>query len=74
MKRPKIAMTRSPRAARAGVARNRKEAAIQLVRLEFDMSRLRRAIEAAERRSAADRCDYDEKDRQRRSLMRILNQ
>jgi len=73
MKRPFIAIPKAPRAARSGVARNRKDAAIQLVRLEFDMSRLQRAIDLAERRSAADRQSFVEKDRQRRSLMKILN-
>jgi hypothetical protein len=73
MKRPTTAIPKSPRAARSGVARSRKDAAIQLVRLEFDMSRLQRAIDQAERRSAADRQSFVEKERQRRSLMKILN-
>ena len=73
MKRPFTAIPKSPRSARSGVARDRKDAAIQLVRLEFDMSRLQRAIDLAERRSAVDRQSIAEKDRQRRSLMKILN-
>lgn len=73
MKRPMSAIPKSPRSARSGVARSRKDAAIQLVRLEFDVSRLQRAIELADRRSAADRQSLVEKERQRRSLMQILN-
>jgi hypothetical protein len=73
MKRPLMATPRTPGTARIGVPRSRKDAAIQLVRLEFDMSRLRRAIDQSERRSASDRAVYADKERQRQSLMRVLN-
>ena len=73
MKRLTMASPKMPRTARTGVARTRKDAAIQLVRLEFDMSRLERSIEQADRRSASDRQSFHEKERQRRSLMKILN-
>jgi hypothetical protein len=68
-----MASPKTPRTARSGVARTRKDAAIQLVRLEFDMSRLQRSIDQADRRSAADRQSFVEKERQRHSLMKILN-
>jgi hypothetical protein len=73
MKRPQTAVPKSARTARAGVPRSREDAAVQLVRLEFDLGRLRRAIDLSERRSAADRQVYAEKDRRRRALMKILN-
>ena len=72
MKRIRIAVPRSPKPARAGAIRGHQDAAIQLVRLEFDMGRLRRSIEQAERRCAMDRRDYKDKDRQREALMKIL--
>jgi hypothetical protein len=73
MKRPRAAIPRSAQAARSGLARDRKEAAIQLVRLEFDLSRLRRAIDEAERRCGSDRSDYRDKERKRQTLLKILN-
>ena len=73
MKRPKSAVPKTTQRARAGAAGSRKDAAIQLVRLEFDLSRLQRSIDQAERRSAADRLSYAEKESQRLALMKILN-
>lgn len=72
MKRPASLVPKSPQGARTGVPRTSKDAAIQLVRLEFDLGRLRRAIDQAERRCSADRATLAEKERQRRALLRIL--
>lgn len=73
MKRPAVLIPRAPQGARNGPPRSRKDAAIQLVRLEFDLGRLRRAIAQAERRCLADREALAEKERQRHALLKLLN-
>lgn len=55
MKRPTVKMPRRPRSMSGAVARSRKEAAIQLVRVEFDAARLDLAIGQAEQRAEAHR-------------------
>jgi len=53
MKRPQTNTPRRPRSTAGAIARNRKEAAMQMVRLEFEASRLELAIAQAESRSAS---------------------
>ncbi len=72
MKRPRTALPKRPRAAFGAVARSRKEAAIQLVRLEFDLSRLEMGLEQAERRAAQARAEAAERQRQRAALLELL--
>lgn len=74
MKRPHALHPRRPVAQSASVARSRKDAAIQLVRLEFDISRLEMAIDQAAQRSSAYRTELAEKSRQRMALMQILTE
>lgn len=73
MKRPRTAMPKRPRTASSLVARSRKEAAIHLVRLEFDMNRLEMGIAQAAQRQAQYRAELDCRAHQRAALMKILN-
>lgn len=72
MKKLRSPKLKTVRAAGSQTCRTRQDAAIELVRLEFDLSRLRRSIGVAESRCAADRQDYEDKERQRRTLLTIL--
>lgn len=66
-------MPRRPRSSSGAVARTKKEAAIQLVRLEFDMSRLQMGIEQTDQRRSVYSAELDEKKRQRGALLALLN-
>lgn len=54
------------------VAKSPKEAAIQLVRLEFDMSRLETAIAQADRRAGVHRTELTELRRRRTALLAMI--
>lgn len=73
MKRPSVNMPKRPRSTAGAVARSRKEAAIQLVRLEFDTSRLEMAIEQAETRARTHRSELQSLHARRRALINTLN-
>lgn len=73
MKRPKTQMPRRPRMASTAVARTPKEAAINLVRLEFDAARLEMGIAQARNRAAAYQHDLDRNRVERKALLGILN-
>lgn len=72
MNRPRSPSVRRPKAAGAGAARDRKSAAIQLVRLEFDINRLERAISMANSRAAAHQAELRQQMAERAKLMAIL--
>lgn len=72
MKRLNPPMPRRPVAQSAKVARNPKDAAIQLVRLEFDAARLRTGIEQASRRVRGYRIELDHNQAQRQTLIRLM--
>ncbi len=74
MKRPVTTMQKRPRGFSGMSARSRKEAAIHLVRLEFDLSRLELGAAQADQRSAAYRAEIEDKTKQRAALIAILNQ
>lgn len=73
MKRPKTQMPRRPRMASTAVARTPKEAAISLVRLEFDAARLEMGITQAENRAKAYQHDLKRNRAERKALLGILN-
>ncbi|PJI91438.1 hypothetical protein BC777_0266 [Yoonia maricola] len=73
MKRPKTQMPKRPRMAGSAVARTPKDAAIKLVRLEFDAARLQMGIDQAEGRADCYRAELDHNQKQRKTVMDILN-
>lgn len=73
MKRPKSQMPKRPRMVSASVARTPKEAAVRLVRLEFDAARLEMGIAAARDRADSYTAELDRNAAQRRVLMDILD-
>lgn len=73
MKRPATPMPKRPRMASAAVARTPKEAAMRLVRLEFDAARLRMGLAQADQRAEAYRSELAQNEEQRRLLLDILN-
>ncbi len=73
MKRPKTQMPRRPRMGSAAVARTPKEAAISLVRLEFDAARLEMGITQAANRADAYQHDLNRNRSERHALLNILN-
>lgn len=74
MKRPKTQMPRRPRMASAKVARSAKEAAISLVRLEFDAARLQQGLDQATHRINSYQHELDRNAEERRHLMAVLSQ
>lgn len=72
MKRPHNHIPSRPRQASCATARTAKEAAIHLVRLEFDASRLEMGISQAERRAATYRAELHQNRQQRDVLLNIL--
>lgn len=73
MKRLKSHVPRRPQAGSAKVARTPQEAAIRLVRLEFDAARLELGISAAQDRVAIYSEELAKNTAQRRHLLEILN-
>ena len=72
MRRAQANMPRRPVSTAGAVAKSRKEAAIQLVRLEFDLNRVETAIAQAEQRARAHRAEREELTRRRDALMARL--
>ena len=72
MKRPKTQMPKRPQMASAAVARTSKEAAIHLVRLEFDAARLQMGIDQARNRAESYQVELDRNKEQRQSLLTLL--
>jgi hypothetical protein len=72
---PRLKITSMRRAARLSglAARTPKEAAVHLVRLEFDRSRIEFGLRQAEDRADCLRAEGAALDRRRRSLLAILN-
>ncbi len=73
MKRPRIKTAKRPLTASGAVARTRKEAAMQLVRIEFDASRLKMAAEQAEERAATHREELSVLEKRRAAILAALN-
>ncbi|MEL6685913.1 MAG: hypothetical protein AAFN63_04050 [Pseudomonadota bacterium] len=73
MKRPKTQMPKRPRMATSAVARTPKDAAIKLVRLEFDAARLQMGIDQAQDRAACYQQELNRNAEQRQMMMDILN-
>lgn len=73
MKRPKTCMPKRPRTASASVARTSKEAAIRLVRLEFDAARLEMGIAQARDREGTYSAELARNEEQRRALLNVIN-
>ncbi len=72
MKHLQIHIPKRPQSTSAAVVRTSKEAAIRLVKLEFDAARLRQGIAAAEARAAVYQDDLRRNTVQRQSLLAIL--
>lgn len=73
MKRPKTQMPKRPRMASSASARTSKEAAINLVRLEFDAARLEQGITQARNRTEAYQSELRRNLSERQQLLGILN-
>ncbi|MEM9342709.1 MAG: hypothetical protein AAGA87_06660 [Pseudomonadota bacterium] len=73
MKRPNTIVPKRPRSMSSAVVKSRKEAAIHLVRLEFDLSRLELGAKQAQQRLIACEEEISEKRRQRTALLSQLN-
>lgn len=72
MKRPRSVLPRSTPQIAQPVAQNRREAAIQLVRLEFDMSRIELGIAQARDRLDRHAEELAQRRRRRAALLDIL--
>lgn len=72
MKRPKTQMPKRPRMASSATARSSKEAAISLVRLEFDASRLEMGIAQAQSRVDAYQIELNRNIAERQQLLQTL--
>jgi hypothetical protein len=72
MNRPNSISVNRPKAASTGSARSRKDAAIQLVRLEFDINRLERAVSQADQRASQARAELSRQMAEREKLMTRL--
>jgi len=73
MNRPKTQTLRRPRMASARVAKTAKDAAIDLVRLEFDAERLRMGVEQAQTRVAGYQIELNRNRAERSVLIKMLN-
>lgn len=73
MKRPKTQMPKRPRMASSAVARTPRDAAIKLVRLEFDAARLQMGINQAQDRAESYQHELQRNDAQRKMMLEILN-
>lgn len=73
MNRPKTQTLRRPRMASARVAKTAKEAAIDLVRLEFDAERLRMGVEQAQNRMESYQNELNQNRARRSVLIKLLN-
>lgn len=73
MKRPNTIVPKRPRSMSSAMVKSRKEAAIHLVRLEFDLGRLELGAQQARQRLTACQEEIFEKERQRKALLAQLN-
>lgn len=73
MKRPKLTVPKSARGIGAVKAKNKKEAAVQLVVLEFGVMRLERELEHTQRRLTACQAELAQRTEQRRKLLSLLD-
>ncbi|MDX8351427.1 hypothetical protein [Cognatiyoonia sp. IB215182] len=73
MKRPRTQMPRRPKAANGAIARTSKEAAIHLVRLEFDAARLQMGIDQAQDRADNYAHELARNQEQRQRLLGLLS-
>ncbi|MEL6838797.1 MAG: hypothetical protein AAFP85_05860 [Pseudomonadota bacterium] len=73
MKRPKTQMPRRPQMASGAVAQTPKDAAINLVRLEFDAARLQLGIDQAHNRAQSYQHELARNQEKRQRLLNILN-
>ena len=72
MKRPRVTMPKRPRSVSGAVARSKKEASIQLVRVEFEAARLELAIDQADVRAQTHRDELALLEARRRTLLAQL--
>ena len=72
MNRPKTKTLRRPRMASARVAKTPKDAAIDLVRLEFDAERLRIGIEQALGRARSFKAELEQNQSKRALLIALV--
>jgi len=72
MNRPKTQIPKRPLPPSPKVARTPKEAAMRLVRLEFDTARLEMGLQQAEMRAAAYQAELDRNAAQRRHLLSLI--
>lgn len=72
MKRPKTSIPHRPQSTSRRVARTAKDAAINLVRIEFDVSRLSMGIEQAKNRIDVYSTELDQKLRERARLLELV--
>lgn len=73
MKRSKTCMPKRPRMASSGTARTSKDAAISLVRLEFDAARLEMGISQARDRAKTYESELKRNKAERKQLLQALN-
>ena len=73
MKRPRTATPRRPATGSGRTARTSKDAAISLVRVEFDLSRLSMGIAQAEDRIRTYKAEQSDKLRQRDRLIALIS-
>lgn len=73
MKRPKTSMPKRPRMSSNAAAKNPKEAAISLVRLEFDAARLQMGIRQAKDRTATYEEELKRNSAQKKKLLQLFN-
>lgn len=73
MQRPRVTSMRRPAKLSGLAARTPKEAAVHLVRLEFDRSRIEFGIRQAEERAELFRAEGAALERRRRALIAILD-
>lgn len=73
MKRPKLTVPKSARGLGAARAKNKKDAAVQLVVLEFGVMRLERELEHTQRRLRACQSELAQRTEQRRKLLATLD-
>jgi len=74
MKRPPAALLPRPSGARRRAPRTRTEAAVDLVRVEFDAARLERELSQAGRRAATARVELEQARRRARLLSARLGE
>lgn len=74
MQRPRSPVIRRPKMASADTARDHKQAAMQLVRLEFEINRLKRALSTSRQRTAMHKAELEAQQSERAKLLAVLTQ